>query len=154
MEASDAAILGRRFQLVVKGGSDARSGDIRAAVKMIDATRPFEIAISERPIGIVRRHQQDPTVGSPFKHAFRARHDRRPRIQLLKRIMKGPDLMDGGVENPCERKSVPWPKRADVHAHRLGRACHRRNVRFPAVAFRRESASERERRLEEGRCAP
>ena len=44
MEAPDPAIPGRRFQLVVKGGSDARSSAIRAAVKMIDVTVRFEIA--------------------------------------------------------------------------------------------------------------
>gem|GEM_PF-6930425 len=80
IEASDPAILGRRFQMVVKGGSDARSSGIRAAVKMIDVTVLFEIAIGEWLIGIIRRHQQDPTIGSLFKKAFRVRHDRRPCI--------------------------------------------------------------------------
>lgn len=110
IEASDPAILGRRFQMVVKGRSDARSSDIRATVKMIDVTVLLEIAIGERPIGIIRRHQQDPTIGSPFEKPFRVWHDRRPCIQLLERVMKPPDLMNGGVENPCERGSVPWPK--------------------------------------------
>ena len=107
MEASDPAIPGRRFQLVVKGGSAARSSDIRAAVKMIDVTVLFEIAISERLIGLIRRHQQDPAIGSPFKKAFRVWHDGRPRIELLERVMKPGELMNGSVENPRERRRVP-----------------------------------------------